>query len=156
MLVSPHRSSRPWHGQVEKAPPENLPPYDPGRYLCPRNERAGGARNPDYSSTFVFDNDFSSLLPDENSAYAVDHPLLVSVSERGIFRVVCFTPRHDLTLPELDQSAVENIICTWTDQTVDLSAKDFIQSVQIFENNCALCVYILAASNLPKAGARVR
>jgi UDPglucose--hexose-1-phosphate uridylyltransferase len=91
VLVSPHRANRPWHGQVEKASPENLLPYDPDCYLCPRNERVGGARNPDYSSTFVFDNDFSSLLPAENPAHAVDHPLLVSVYEQGICRVVCFT-----------------------------------------------------------------
>jgi UDPglucose--hexose-1-phosphate uridylyltransferase len=138
VLVSPHRANRPWHGQVEKVPPENLPPYDPDCYLCPRNERAGGARNPDYSSTFVFDNDFSSLLPAENPAHAIDHPLLLSVYERGICRVVCFTPRHDLTLPELNQSAIENIICTWIGQTVDLSAKNFVQYVQIFENKGAM------------------
>ncbi len=138
VLVSPHRANRPWHGQVEKAPPENLAPYDPGCYLCPGNQRAGGARNPDYPSTFVFDNDFSSLLPDENRAHAVDHPLLVSVTERGICRVVCFSPRHDLTLPELDQSAIEKIICTWIDQTAELSANDFVQYVQIFENKGAM------------------
>jgi UDPglucose--hexose-1-phosphate uridylyltransferase len=138
VLVSPHRANRPWRGQVEKAPVENLPPYDPTCYLCPHNERAGGARNPDYSSTFVFDNDFSSLLPAENPVHPVDHPLLVSISERGICRVVCFTPRHDLTLPELDQSAIENIIRTWTDQTMELSAKHFVQYVQIFENKGAM------------------
>jgi len=138
VLVSPHRANRPWHGQVETTPPENLPPYDANCYLCPRNERAGGIRNPDYSSTFVFDNDYSSLLPAENPAYAVDNPLLVSVYERGICRVVCFSPRHDLTLPELDQSAVENIIRTWMNQTVELGAKDFVQYVQIFENKGAM------------------
>ena len=138
LLVSPHRADRPWRGQVEKAPPENLPKYDPDCYLCPRNERAGGVRNPDYYSTFVFDNDFSSLLPVENSAHSNDHPLLVSNSERGICRVVCFTPRHDLTLPELDQGAIENIIATWVNETIELSAMQFIQYVQIFENKGAL------------------
>jgi len=138
VLVSPHRANRPWHGQVEKAAPENLPPYDPDCYLCPRNKRAGGARNPDYSSTFVFDNDFPSLLPAENPVHTIDHPLLASVYERGICRVVCFTPRHDLTLPELDKSAIESIICTWKDQTVELSANDFVQYVQIFENKGAM------------------
>jgi len=138
VLVSPHRANRPWHGQTEKMPLENLPRYDPDCYLCPRNERVGGIRNPDYSSTFVFDNDFSSLLPTENPAHAVDHPLLASTSERGICRVVCFSPRHDLTLPELDRKAVENIIHTWRDQTVELSAKDFVRYVQIFENKGAL------------------
>src|ERR1044071_4867164 len=138
VLVSPHRATRPWHSQVEKAPLENLPAYDPGCYLCPRNERASGARNPNYSSTFVFDNDFSSLLPDENPIHAVDHPLLVSAYEQGICRVVCFTPRHDLTLPELDPGTIETIIGTWIDQTVELSAKNFINYVQIFENKGAV------------------
>ena len=118
--------------------PEYLPQYDPVCYLCPRNERAGGARNPDYSSTFVFDNDFSSLLPAENPAPTADHPLLLPVYERGICRVVCFTPRHDLTLPELDLGTIESIVCTWIDQTVELSAKDFVQYVQIFENKGAM------------------
>src|ERR1044071_8335672 len=138
VLVSPHRATRPWHSQVEKAPLENLPAYDPGCYLCPRNERASGARNPDYSSTFVFDNDFSSLLPDENPIHAVDHPLLVSAYEQGICRVVCFTPRPDLVLPELDLGTIETIVCTWIDQTLDLSAKDFVNYVQIFENKGAM------------------
>lgn len=138
VLVSPHRANRPWHGQVEKTPPENLPPYDPDCYLCPGNKRAGGARNPNYASTFVFDNDFSSLLPIENPTHTVDHPLLVASNEQGICRVVCFTPRHDLTLPELDQSTIETIIGTWIDETVELSAKSFVQYVQVFENKGAM------------------
>ena len=138
VLVSPDRASLPWHGQVEKEQPENLLRYDPGCYLCPGNERAGGTRNPDYSSTFVFDNDFSSLLPAQNPAQDSDHPLLVSADERGICRVVCFTPRHDLTLPELNLGAIENIIGTWTNQTIELGAMDFIQYVQIFENKGAM------------------
>src|SRR6266498_4288814 len=84
VLVSPHRAKRPWLGQVEKVPSEALPGYDPTCYLCPRNERAGGIKNPDYASTFVFENDFAALLPDEMPAHASDHPLLASVSERGL------------------------------------------------------------------------
>ncbi len=138
VLVSPHRAKRPWLGQVEKTPPENLPQYDPNCYLCPRNERAGGVKNPNYSSTFVFDNDFSALLPDEVSTPIPNHPLLSSVSERGLCRVVCFSPRHDLTLPQLDQASIENVIRTWGEQTIELGAKDFIQYVQVFENKGAL------------------
>jgi len=138
VLVSPHRAKRPWLGQVEKTPPENLPQYDPTCYLCPRNERAGGVRNPDYESTFAFDNDFAALLPDEAPAPASDHPLLAAVSERGLCRVVCFSPRHDLTLPELNQASVENVLTTWTEQTIDLSKKDFIHYVQVFENKGAV------------------
>jgi len=143
VLISPHRAKRPWLGQVEKTSPENLPTYDPTCYLCPRNERAGGFRNPDYSSTFVFDNDFAALLPDETQALASDHPLLVSVSERGLCQVVCFSPRHDLSLPELDQIDVENVIRTWMGQSAELGAKDFIHYVQVFENKGA----VMGASN---------
>ncbi len=101
VLVSPQRAQRPWLGQVEKPPIENLPQYDSNCYLCPRNERANGIRNPDYGSTFVFDNDYPALLSDEPRGQVLDQPLFISVPERGICRVVCFSPRHDLTLPEL-------------------------------------------------------
>lgn len=138
VLVSPHRAKRPWLGQLEKMPVESLPRFDHTCYLCPRNERAGGVVNPDYESTFVFDNDFAALLSDEVPAYASDHPLLVSVSERGLCRVVCFSPRHDLTLPELDLPSIEKVIATWTEQTVDLSQKDFVHYVQVFENKGAM------------------
>ena len=138
VLVSPHRAKRPWQGQVEKSSIENLPQYDPTCYLCPRNERAGGLKNPDYSSTFAFDNDFAALLPDEAPAHTSSHPLLASISERGLCRVVCFSPRHDLTIPELDLPAVENVIAAWTEQTAELGAKDFIQYVQVFENKGAV------------------
>lgn len=138
VLVSPHRAKRPWLGQVEKTPAENLPQYDPTCYLCPRNERAGGIKNRDYDSTFVFDNDFSALLPDSTPEHASNHPLLASVSERGLCRVVCFSPRHDLTLPEMDTPSIEQVISTWTEQTVDLGTKDFIHYVQIFENKGAI------------------
>lgn len=135
VLVSPHRAKRPWLGQVEKTPPENLPPYDPGCYLCPGNERAGGVRNPPYTGTFAFDNDFAALLPEPSpETHNNDSSLLVSESERGICRVICFSPRHDLTLPELDLPAIENVIATWTEQSADLGGHDFIQYVQVFEN----------------------
>lgn len=138
VLVSPHRAKRPWLGQVEKTQIENLPHYDTTCYLCPRNERAGGLINPDYDTTFVFDNDFAALLPDETPQHASNHLLLATVSERGLCRVVCFSPRHDLTLPELDISSIEKIITTWTEQTVDVSEKDFIHYVQVFENKGAI------------------
>jgi len=138
VLVSPHRAKRPWLGQIEKPPLENLLQHDPTCYLCPRNERIGGVKNPDYKSTFIFDNDFAALLPDKNSEHKPDHPLLASISERGLCQVVCFSPRHDLTLPELDNASIENVIATWTKQTVELSKKDFIHYVQVFENKGAM------------------
>jgi UDPglucose--hexose-1-phosphate uridylyltransferase len=150
VLVSPHRARRPWLGQIEKAPIENLPKYDPTCYLCPGNERVGGSKNPDYAGTFVFENDFTPLLS-EKPAGAGDMAvaaslavqvtpatLLTAMPERGQCRVVCFSPRHDLTLPELDIPAIENVIATWTRESADLAAKDFIQYVQVFENKGAM------------------
>jgi UDPglucose--hexose-1-phosphate uridylyltransferase len=139
VLVSPHRGRRPWLGQVEKLPSEILPPYDPACYLCPGNERAGGVRNPPYTGTFVFDNDFAALLPEEEQATSSpSHPLLASSPERGLCRVVCFSPRHDLTLPELETLEIENVLAAWTRESVDLGAKDFIRYAQVFENKGAL------------------
>lgn len=139
VLVSPHRARRPWQGQVEKTAAENLPQYDPTCYLCPRNERAGGVVNPDFPGTFVFDNDFAALLPDVSTdSHESGHPLLVSAPERGICRVVCFSPRHDLTLPELDIPAIENVLATWTRESTDLAGRDFIRYVQVFENKGAV------------------
>ena len=139
VLVSPHRGRRPWLGQVEKMPPEYLPEYDPTCYLCPGNERAGGVRNPAFTGTFVFDNDFASLLPEAKPEAAVPAQSLLNFKqERGLCRVVCFSPRHDLTLPELDLPAIENVINTWVEQSAELGSKDFIRNVQVFENKGAL------------------
>ncbi len=139
VLVSPHRAKRPWLGQVEKLAPENLPAYDPTCYLCPRNERAGGVHNPDYTSTYVFENDFAALLPHpEKEAPASNSPLLVSVPEQGQCLVVCFSPRHDLTLPELDLPAIENVLNTWSSESARLMELDYIQYVQVFENKGAM------------------
>lgn len=145
VLVSPHRAKRPWLGQVEKTPPERLPPYDPECYLCPGNERAGGRRNPSYRQTFVFDNDFPALLQQEQIARLVgdveqtnQSPLFVSQPESGICRVVCFSSRHDLTLPEMSQEDIQAVIQTWSDQTTELASLADISHVQVFENKGAL------------------
>jgi UDPglucose--hexose-1-phosphate uridylyltransferase len=139
VLVSPHRAKRPWLGQVEKLSAENLPAYDPTCYLCPRNERAGGFVNPDYHGTFVFENDFAALLPDAEEEYVPsDSPLLRAVPERGQCLVVCFSPRHDLTLPELDLPAVENVLEAWTQASSDLMRRDYVRYVQVFENKGAI------------------
>jgi UDPglucose--hexose-1-phosphate uridylyltransferase len=139
VLVSPHRARRPWLGQVEKTAPENLPQYDPKCYLCPGNERAGGVRNPAYTGTFVFDNDFAALLPDvAEQTPTLSQSLLAAIPERGICRVVCFSPRHDLTLPELDPTIIENVLATWMRESADLGSRDFIRYTQIFENKGAM------------------
>ncbi|GIV60378.1 MAG: hypothetical protein KatS3mg043_1467 [Rhodothermaceae bacterium] len=92
VLVSPHRARRPWQGQVEKVPPETRPAYDPSCYLCPGNTRAGGAQNPDYPGTFVFDNDFAALYPEVPQAGVEEDELFVARTEPGIARVICFSP----------------------------------------------------------------
>jgi UDPglucose--hexose-1-phosphate uridylyltransferase len=140
VLVSPHRAKRPWLGQVEKAPPQNLPAYDPDCYLCPGNARVGGVKNFAYTGTFVFDNDFAALLPDTQSEPLTPqrYSLFVAEAEQGLCRVVCFSPRHDLSLPELSQAEVEDVIRTWTEQTRDLGQRDFINYVQVFENKGAV------------------
>jgi UDPglucose--hexose-1-phosphate uridylyltransferase len=138
VLVSPHRAQRPWQGQVDRLPPEALPAYDPTCYLCPGNVRAGGVRNPDYAGTFVFDNDFAALRPEVPAAGpTTPSPLLAYAPEAGLCRVICFSPRHDLTLPEMPQAAVEQVVATWIAQTHDLSRRDFVRYVQVFENKGA-------------------
>jgi UDPglucose--hexose-1-phosphate uridylyltransferase len=137
VLVSPHRARRPWLGQVEKELAENLPSYDPDCYLCPGNSRAGGKQNPPYTSTYVFENDFPALLPQPGLQAQIDKAsdldFFCAELVSGICRVVCFSPRHDLTLPELSQENVEAVIQTWSDQTQDLGARDEIRYVQVFE-----------------------
>ena len=110
VLVSPQRMKRPWQGQVEKLPPDKRPAYDPGCYLCPGNERAGGAKNPPYTSTFVFTNDFAAILPDTLPAETSNHPLIKARSVTGTSRVICFSPRHDLTLPQMALPDIRHVV----------------------------------------------
>jgi UDPglucose--hexose-1-phosphate uridylyltransferase len=143
VIVSPHRLRRPWQGQVEASPQESRPAYDPNCYLCPGNERAGEARNPGYTGTYVFDNDFPGLLHDAPPGEINVNGLFRAEAERGICRVVCFSPRHDLTLPELDPAALRQVVDTWAEQTEELGARAFINYVQVFENKGAM----MGASN---------
>ncbi len=154
VLVSPHRAQRPWLGQVETLPPAALPMYDPGCYLCPGNTRANGAQNPPYTGTFVFENDFAALLPDTPLERASERAvgtdgsepgpiLLHAEAERGICRVVCFSPRHDLTLAQMTQEDARRVVDVWAAQYAELGAIDWVQSVLIFENRGAM----MGASN---------
>lgn len=139
LLVSPHRAKRPWQGQVEEPAKPNMPSYDPKCYLCPGNQRAGGARNPSYEGTYVFDNDFMALLPDiPAETVGTDGELFKAVPERGLCRVVCFSPRHDLTLALMDAPAIRGVIDTWTEQYREIGSREFINYVQIFENRGAV------------------
>lgn len=177
VLVSPHRTKRPWQGQVEQLAPEQRPTYDPQCYLCPGNTRADGSVNPPYERTFVFTNDFAALLSDtpegtyeigapgtpaapgayagtdagtptgtDAGAYAGTHtgvPLLLARGERGTCRVVCFSPRHDLTLAEMGLADLRAVVDVWVEQYADLGAQPWVNYVQIFENRGAM----MGASN---------
>ena len=137
ILVSPHRTQRPWQGQVEDRPLESRLAYDPECYLCPGNRRVGGVQNPEYATTFVYDNDFPALLPDVASASVADG-LLVARSERGVCRVICYSPRHDLTFAELPIADQRRVVDLWADQTTEIGSRSFISHVQIFENRGAM------------------
>jgi UDPglucose--hexose-1-phosphate uridylyltransferase len=137
VLVSPHRARRPWQGQVEKVAAETLLQYDPTCYLCPGNQRSTGQKNPPYTGTFAFDNDFPALLLPDGQAGS-SQGIFQAESEYGICRVVCFSARHDLTLPEMDQLGVEQVVKTWTEQSQELCHQDFIRYVQVFENKGAV------------------
>ena len=134
VLVSPHRTQRPWQGQVERRTAGDRPHYDPGCYLCPGNERAGGARNPEYTGTFVFDNDFAALRPTASAATVNVDDLLVAHGESGVCRVLCFSPRHDLSLPDMAPADIRRVVDLWADQYAELGARPDIGHVQIFEN----------------------
>jgi len=136
VLVSPHRAERPWQGAIEKAQTTQLAQYEPSCYLCPGNQRAGGVRNPQYRSTFIFENDFAALKTDAPE-FRIDldeKGLLVAEGERGICRVMCFSPRHDLTLSTMNVSEIETVVRAWIEQSRELMAVPGMNHVQIFEN----------------------
>ncbi|MFN8454835.1 MAG: UDP-glucose--hexose-1-phosphate uridylyltransferase [Anaerolineae bacterium] len=143
ILVSPHRTQRPWQGQVETPPQDERPPYDPTCYLCPGNRRAGEAQNPPYNGTFVFENDFAALKLDVPAAAPINSELFVALPEPGACRVVCFSPRHDLTLPQMDLAGLRRVVEVWIEQYRELGALPQINYVQIFENRGAM----MGASN---------
>jgi UDPglucose--hexose-1-phosphate uridylyltransferase len=134
VLVSPQRTQRPWQGRNEAAARDKRPPHDPGCYLCPDNARAGGQRNPPYTGTFVFDNDFPALTGSDTGAATSVHdgPLLRSEGVSGICRVVCFSPRHDLTLAEMPAADIAAVIDTFAGETAALGRR--YVWVQAFEN----------------------
>ena len=143
VLVSPHRSQRPWQGQIERAAGPAPLAYDPECYLCPGNHRAHGAVNPAYAHTFVFDNDFPSLQQDAGTEGTDEGGLIVAQAETGICRVICFSPRHDLTLARMAVDDIARVVRVWGEQYVELGAMPNINAVQIFENRGAM----MGASN---------
>jgi len=137
VLVSPHRAKRPWQGQVEDANRPDMPAHDPSCYLCAGNTRVNGVKNPDYESTFVFDNDFAALTEDAPNE-TEERGLLIAQGESGICRVVCFSPRHDLTLARMAVKDIEKVVDTWVGQYIELGTRPDIGQVQIFENRGAV------------------
>ncbi len=137
ILVSPHRMQRPWQGQVETEAGEPALSYDPSCYMCPGNKRATEAVNPRYEGTFVFDNDYAALLPDTPEGVLDVNGLLVARSEAGICRVVCFSPRHDLTVSKMERTDLRRVVDVWAEQYRELGDMPFINYVMIFENRGA-------------------
>ncbi len=145
VVVSPHRTQRPWQGQTEETAKVTAKSYDPECYLCPGNVRAGGHRTPAYADTYVFENDFAALKSDVAPAeFDVESAgLLRATTERGVCRVLCFDPRHDLTLATMGVEAIRRVVDVWAAQEFELAARDDIRYVQIFENRGAM----MGASN---------
>lgn len=141
VLVSPHRTKRPWQGRQERPAVDQPPQYDPECYLCPGNTRANGEVNPAYESTYVFTNDFAALLPDAVTPPETESPLLQAEPVPGTCRVICFSPRHDLTLPLMSPPEIRTVIDLWAEQTTELGAT--YRWVQVFENKGQL----MGASN---------
>lgn len=135
LLVSPHRTKRPWQGKVESVAPDNRPTYDPNCYLCPGNTRAEGQTNPAYTGTFVFPNDFAALLPEAETPPPTGSTLLQASPAAGECRVLCFSPRHDLTLAEMEPDAIGQVVDLWADQITELGER--WRWVQLFENRGA-------------------
>ena len=131
--VSPHRAKRPWQGQIEKQEVDERPSYDKDCYLCPGNSRAGGHLNPKYTSTFVFQNDFAALQPDV-PAGEINHGLLQAKSEKGICKVIVFSPMHHLTIPEMTKEDILGVVNIWISECLEISKDSEIKSIQIFEN----------------------
>jgi UDPglucose--hexose-1-phosphate uridylyltransferase len=139
ILVSPHRAKRPWQGQTETVTEHRLPDYAEDCYLCPGNIRSNGESNPDYSDCYVFENDFPALLQEEvSSDSSLNSTLFRQKPERGINMVVCFSPKHNLTIPEMEIKDIEKIIAVWKQQYVELGSKNYINHIQIFENKGAV------------------
>jgi len=162
VLCSPHRLQRPWQGQVEDEAAGRRPSFDPSCYLCPGNLRANGERNPPYTATFAFDNDFPALLPESGRPPASVSGLLVAEPAAGRCRVLCFSPRHDVTLAEMEAPAIRPVVDAWAREVETMGADPAIRYVQVFENKGAMMgcsnphphCQVWATSYVPTAPAR--
>jgi UDPglucose--hexose-1-phosphate uridylyltransferase len=136
ILVSPHRALRPWQGAVEGTAQEQRPAHDPKCYLCPGNRRVEGSGNPAYTEPYVFTNDYQAILPDTPLAGGASSGLFRCEPVQGTCRVICFSPRHDLTLPEMPVEDIVKVVDVWAGQVTELGQK--YRWVQVFENKGAI------------------
>jgi UDPglucose--hexose-1-phosphate uridylyltransferase len=144
VLVSPHRTQRPWQGEVSQKAAPSAVAYDPDCYLCPGNQRAGGAANPAYHGVFSFENDYAALLPDCPAETGPPvSPLLLAEPARGVCKVLCYHPDHSLTLARMTRPEIRRVVDAWTREYEELGSMDWIEHVQIFENRGAM----MGASN---------
>ncbi len=137
ILVSPHRTKRPWQGKMESLVVDQRPDYDPKCYLCPGNERASGDKNPKYKATYSFVNDFAPIFMSGSDSQFSDG-LLHAKTEQGICKVICFSPDHSLTLPLMNRADIEKVIELWQQEYTGLGAIDTVNHIQIFENKGAV------------------
>lgn len=134
VIVAAHRQDRPWHGETVAPTESDLPAYLSDCYLCPGNARVSGQRNPAYTGTLVFDNDHPCVGPDAPTELISPTGIYRNQPARGIARVVCYSPQHNLTLAELEVAEIENLLSIWQQQYVDLGSRAEISHVLIFEN----------------------
>jgi UDPglucose--hexose-1-phosphate uridylyltransferase len=140
VLVSPHRTKRPWKGQVEAAKLVDIKRHDATNPLCPGAMRPNGVTNPDYKETFVFDNDFPALFhydasimeKEDESRDELHADLFKMRPATGSCKVICFHPYSDLTLATMETSDIVKVINKWIQLYKELSL-DY-NWVQIFEN----------------------
>ena len=137
VIVAAHRQDRPWSGGTVEHAEEELPEYLPDCYLCPGNVRVSGKRNDDYAGTFVFDNDHPSVSPDAPETLVPPTGIYRNRPARGIARVVCYSPKHNLTLGELEREEVADLLRVWQDEYTDLGSRPDIAHVLTFENKGA-------------------
>lgn len=138
VLISPHRNNRPWQGKTEDIVEESSVCYDPQCYLCPGNKRFGEDRNPAYTGPYAFTNDFGALLPDVDHFEIAVNGLIKAKSERGICRVICFSPDHSRTLPLLTNTEIAAVIRLWMNEYREISKNEWVSYIQIFENKGAI------------------
>jgi UDPglucose--hexose-1-phosphate uridylyltransferase len=134
VIIAAHRQDRPWNGETVAAAEKTLPEYLPDCYLCPGNPRVSGKVNPDYEQIFVFDNDHPSVSPEAPDAAMALPDIYKARPATGLARVVCYSPKHNLTLAELSSNEIANLLRVWQEQYAELGNRPEIEHVLIFEN----------------------